>query len=100
MDGETCEQAAQTQLEKKEPDADPHVQQAVAEEMCRLLDSGKLEDDIDEDTYAGPFDIEYLLSRLEVRGGDADLRTKWNYWIGQMCYFAGNDYERYKIDSE
>lgn len=97
MDKGTCEEIALTQLEEEEPDADPHVQQAVAEKMCQLLDSGKLEDDIDEDTYAGLVNIEYLLSRLEVRRGDADLRTKWNYWIEQMCYFAGDEYDRYKI---
>lgn len=100
MDEETCTQVARTRLEKVEPDADRDVRQAVAEEMCRLLNSRKLENDIDENTYAGPFDVEYLLSRLEVRGDDADLPTKWNYWVGQMCYFAGDDYEQYKIDSE
>jgi len=63
--------------------------------MCRLLRSGQLEKDAPEQDIG----IEYLNSRLQIREGEDSpaLKTKWNYWIGQMDYLNVDDYSQYKI---
>jgi hypothetical protein len=82
-------------LEEAEPGALDWQINLVAEQMTRLLDSGKLRElENTENT------VDYVVSRLEVREGDdnPDIITKWNYWVGEMEYFNDGMFERYKVD--
>lgn len=90
-----CEQKALKKLEEEEPNGEPAIRRAVAREMCRLLDSGILEKDVDDQTV----DIEYLISRLEIREGEDNpsLKEKWNSWVGQMGYLFSGDYDRFQV---
>ncbi|MFP8890630.1 hypothetical protein ACLI4U_12750 [Natrialbaceae archaeon A-CW2] len=90
-----CEEKAYQLLKEKEPNADATICRSVAREMCRLLDSGTLENDLERETV----NIEYLVSRLEMREGDDNpsLKTKWNYWVGQKNSFFDGDYDRYQV---
>ena len=68
--------------------------EVVAREMCRLLDSGVLDDDLDRATFG----VDYLIGRLDVRDGDDNpsLQEKWNNWLGQMNYLHDADYGDYQ----
>lgn len=95
MGVDECRPKAESRLKELEPQKPIQVRKAVAREMCRLLDSGLLEEaDIDDPT------LEYLLGRLDVRDGEDDpnLRTKWNTWVGEMDYFEDNDFRRFQVD--
>jgi len=83
-------------LAETDPGAPEKYQLKVAQSMCGIIESGTIETEIDPDTT----ELDYLISRLSVRDGDDDpsLRTKWNYWLGQMSYFSEEDYERYKVE--
>lgn len=89
-----CVKEAESRLAKEEPDSTPGERQVVAREMCRLLDSGILEEDLDRETV----DIEYLIGRLEVREGDDNptLEMKWDHWLGMMESFEASDYTDYQ----
>lgn len=82
-------------LKLKEPEADESTQRAVARKMGQLLESGKLDGDLENQSV----DVEYLISRLEVREGDDNpsLKIKWNTWVGQMDYIHQGGYNRYQI---
>lgn len=92
---ENCTEKARQQLEEAKPNASPKSRQAIAEQMCQLLDSGILERDLDEQSP----DIAYLISRLEIREGEDDptLKMKWNSWVGHMNYLEEGDYNRFQI---
>jgi len=89
-----CEENARAYLEG-EMNSSPQDRRKVAREMCRLLESGILEKHID----AQPIDLEYLVSRLDIRDGNdnPNLKTKWNYWLGQMSFMFSDKYNRYKV---
>lgn len=91
-------QQIRQRLEEEEPNASPKVRQAVAREMNRLLESDLLEEDLEDQSV----DVEYLISRLEVREGDDNpsLKIKWNHWIGEMDAFFAGEYSGYKINSD
>jgi hypothetical protein len=93
----SCIERAEKMLEEEENNASSRSRRAVAKEVCRLLDSGKLEEDLDDQVV----DLEYLVSRLEVRDGDDNpsMVEKWNYWLGMMTSFSENkmDYTIYQI---
>lgn len=93
MTSKGCLEEANQKL-KQSTDASDTTRKAVAREMCRLLESGKLEEDIDQESL----DLDYLISRLDKRDGEDNptLSTKWNYWLGGMEYFE-NGYDRYKV---
>ena len=82
-------------LDQVEPNADPATRRAVAREMGRLLDSGKLDEDLENHSA----DVEYLISRLSVREGkdNPTLKVKWNTWVGQMDYIYDGGYNRHQI---
>jgi hypothetical protein len=82
-------------LNEEEPDAEQSTRRAVATEMARLLESGNLSEDIEEQSIH----IDYLISRLGVREGEDDpsLKEKWNTWIGEMDYIHEGGYNRYQI---
>lgn len=82
-------------LKKEEPDANDSTRRAVATEMARLLESGRLGEDVEEHSV----DVDYLISRLGVREGEDNptLKEKWNTWVGEMDYIHGGDYNRYQV---
>ena len=82
-------------LEQEEPDANSSTRRAVAKEMARLLESGRLDEDLEDQSA----DVEYLISRLELREGEDNptLKEKWNTWIGEMDYINEGGYNRYQI---
>ncbi|NLV09998.1 hypothetical protein GOC74_08650 [Halomicrobium mukohataei] len=93
MISEECLEEANQKL-KQSTDAPDRTRKAVAREMCRLLESGQLKEDIDRESP----DLDYLLSRLEIREGkdNPTLDMKWNHWLGQIDFFE-NGYDRYKV---
>jgi len=91
----TYKEEALRKLKLEEPDANNSTQRAVATEMARLLESGRLDEDLEEQSA----DVDYLISRLEVREGEDNptLKEKWNTWVGEMDYIHGGGYNRYQI---
>lgn len=82
-------------LNQEEPSAGNATRRAVAEEMARLLESGRLDEDLEEQSA----DVEYLVTRLQVREGEDNppLAEKWNSWIGEMEYIHEGRYNRHQI---
>jgi hypothetical protein len=95
MVGSDCVERAQERLSEEEPDASVRVRNSVAREMCRLLERGKLEQDLDRNDVG----LEYLISRFDVRDGadNPELKTKWNTWIGEMHFIEEGGYNRHQI---
>jgi len=88
-------EVALRKLKEEEPDANNSTRRAVATEMVRLLESGRLDEDLEEQSA----DVNYLISRLQVREGEDNptLKTKWNTWVGGMDYIHEGGYNRYQI---
>ncbi|KAA9396433.1 hypothetical protein Har1130_19365 [Haloarcula sp. CBA1130] len=82
-------------LKKREPTANDSNRRAVANEMAHLLESGSLSEDLEDQSV----DVDYLISRLEVREGEDNpsLKEKWNTWVGAMHYIHEGGYNRYQI---
>lgn len=96
MDTDNCQKEVQERLKETDPGSPSSKRRAVAVQMCRLLDSGKLDADLDNQEV----NIDYLISRLDIRDGEDNptLKEKWNTWVGEMDYLEGGGYNQYQIE--
>ena len=89
------EEEALRKLKEEEPTANDSNRRAIAKEMARLLESGKLSEDLEDQSA----DVDCLISKLEVREGEdhPTLKEKWNTWVGGMNFIHEGGYNRYQI---